>query len=188
MIVSPSTLASVVPAKTRFPTTLHNRSDAFARGAVVLLPSLDARWFDGRARPLFLIVALAVVAIVALLVAAAAHLNAQRNRTKRPLDDEQLFTATPLAMPKEELARLADHPPQHAFRAVEIPRWLQVSSVIAALAFTWVVAQRIQPGNRKSRGNDDTVRSTVRLGSAQTTRDDPSDSPEDLDLAPDSSP
>jgi hypothetical protein len=188
MIVSPSTLASVVPAKTRFPTTLHNRYDAFARGAVVLLPSLDSRWLEGRAGPLFLIVALAVVAIVALLVAAAAHLNAQRNRAKGALDDEELFTTTALPMPKEQLARLATHPPQHAFRALEIPRWLQVGSVIAALAFTWVVAQRLQPGNRASRRNNDTLRSTVRLGSAQTTRDDPSDSPEDLDLAPDSSP
>jgi hypothetical protein len=188
MILSPRTPSSVVRAKTRFPTTLHNRSDAFARGAVVLLPSLDSGWLDGRARPLFLIAALAVVAILALLVAGAAHLNGQRNRRNGALDDEELFTTTPLPMPKEELARLANHAPQHAFRALELPRWLQVGSVIAALAFTWVVAQRMQPGNRTSRGNNDTVRSTVRASSAQTTRDDPSDSPEDLDLASDSSP
>jgi hypothetical protein len=135
-----------------------------------------------------LIIVFAVIAIVALLVAAAAHLNAHRHRTGGSIDDEELFTTTPLPVPKEELALLAKNPPHHAFRSLHLPRWVQVGSVIGALGFTWIVAQRMQPGNRTSRGDRDTVRSTIRIGLAQRSRDDASDSPEDLDLAADSNP
>src|SRR3954447_11880117 len=76
MILSDATPAPAV-ATHSFSRTLHSRSDAFARGAGVLLPALDSRWLEGRSRPIVLLVAFAVVAIIALLVASAAHLTGQ---------------------------------------------------------------------------------------------------------------
>jgi len=134
-----------------------------------------------------LLVAFAVVAIIALLVASAAHLHGQRPRSRKAIDDEELFTATPLPMSKEEMARLARQSPHYAFTGLKLPRWVQAGSLLAALAITWMVAQRIQPGDGS--GNTDTGRSPATTGGAASrTPDDVSDSPEDLDLAPDSSP
>ena len=166
---------------------MHSRSDAFARGAVVLLPALDSRWFEGRGRPIMLLVAFAVVAIIALLVASAAHFHGQRPRSRKAIDDEELFTAAPLPIPKEEMARLARQSPHYAFTGLKLPRWVQAGSLLAALAITWMVAQRIQPGDGS--GNTDTGRSPAMTGGAACrTPNEVSDSPEDLDLAPDSSP
>src|SRR5215212_2785685 len=67
MILSDATAAPGV-ATHSCSRTLHSRSDAFARGAVVLLPALDSRWLEGRSRPIVLLVAFAGVAIIALLV------------------------------------------------------------------------------------------------------------------------
>jgi hypothetical protein len=181
---SPASAAVATPSST---TQLHTRSDAFARGAVVLLPALDSSWVEGRGRPLILIVGLAAVALLALLVAAAAHLNSQRHRTRSAVDDEELFTTTPLPMSKDELARLRRHPPHHAFSGLKLPRWLQVGSLLAALAITWVVAQRIRPTDGPD-ARTDVERSPIRVGAADRPRDEASDSPEDLDLAPDSAP
>lgn len=185
MILSLDTRAATAPAETRLTTILHNRSDAFARGAVVLLPAVGSPWVDGRGRPVILVIALAVVAIVALLVAAAAHLNGQRHRTRSAIDDEELFTTTPLPLPTEELARLAKQSSRHEFRAFNLPRWVQLGSLIAALGMTWFVAQRLKPGDRSANAAS---RSIARIGAAERTRDEPSASPEDLDLSPDSAP
>ena len=186
MILSDATPAPAVATHSSS-RTLHSRSDAFARGAVVLLPALDSRWFEGRGRPIVLLVAFAVVAIIALLVASAAHLHGQRPRSRKAIDDEELFITTPLPMPNEEMARLARQSPHYAFTGLKLPRWVQAGSLLAALAITWMVAQRIQPGDGS--GNTDTGRPPATAGSAASrTPNDVSDSPEDLDLAPDSSP
>ena len=184
-MISFSTLpASADTARTRSSTTLPIPTDAFSRGAIVILPALDSRWVEGRARPIILLVGFAVIAIVALLVAGAALLNKQRPRSA--IDDEELFTTTPLPMPKEELARLRRNPPHHAFGGVKLPRWLQVGSILAALAITYVVAQRTRPAEQAT--GTDRLPSALRVGSADRAREDSNDSPEDLDLAPDSAP
>lgn len=187
MILSHALPASAVPAWTSSSNILHNRSDAFARSAIVVLPALESRWLEGPSRSIILLVGLAVVAIIALLVASAAMLNSQRQRARNAIDDEELFTTTPLPMPKEELARLARQNPHHAFSGVKLPRWLQAGSLLAALAITWIVAQRIQPADGRNAATD-TLPSRLRVGAADRTRDPGSDSPEDLDLSPDSSP
>ena len=129
-----------------------------------------------------ILVALAGVAVVALLVAGAAFVRDQR-RPRTGIDDEELFTSTPLPMPREELARLAASSPHHAFTGLRIPRWVQAGSLLAALGITWMVAQRLQPGDRVSQSNRDSARSEK-----ASARDVADDSPEDLDLAPESNP
>jgi len=125
---------------------LHNRTEAFARGAIVVLPSFDLEWFDpsGPGRQMVIVIALAVIAITALVVAGAAFVRAQRQRGRRR-DEEQVFTATPLPLPGEELMRHAYEPPQYAFTTLRIPRWVQAGTLLAALLITWSVAQRVQP-------------------------------------------
>jgi hypothetical protein len=177
---------SAVFARTPSRSILSYRTDAFARGAIVVLPALDSRWLEGRARPIALLVGFAIVAILALLVASAALLKGQRQRGRNAIDDEELFTTTPLPMPKEELARLKRQSP-YAFSGLRIPRWLQVGSILTALVVTYSVAQRIRPSDGR-KGNDDTGRSVLRVGAADRTPDDTNDSPEDLDLTPDSAP
>ena len=61
---------------------------------------------------------------------------------------------------------------------------MQAGTLLAALAITWVVAQRIGPAN----GNARLVADSERAAPAGRARDDAEASPEDLDLAPDSSP
>ena len=153
---------------------------------MVVLPALDSRWLEGPARPIALVVGFAVIAIIALFVASAAMLNGQRQRGRNALDDEELFTTTPLPMAKEELARLKRQTP-YAFSGVGIPRWLQVGSILAALVITYAVAQRMQPADGR-KGKTDSGRSVPRVAAADRTPDDTNDSPEDLDLRPDSAP
>ena len=88
---------------------------------MVVLPALDSRWLEGPARPIALVVGFAIIAIIALFVASAAMLKGQRQRGSNALDDEELFTTTPLPMAKEELARLKRQTP-YAFSGVGIPR------------------------------------------------------------------
>jgi hypothetical protein len=164
---------------------LHNRSNAFARGAVVVLPAFDSAWFaqSGAGRQVVIVIVLAAVAILALLVAGAAHLNDQRRRTSGGIDDEELFTTTPLPVPKEELARMKRERSHHSFRAVAVPRWVQVGSLLVALAITWSVADRF--GVKRNGDQVSTDSGRPKSGGA---RDVAEDSPEDLDLTPDSSP
>lgn len=165
---------------------LRNRSDAIARGAVVVLPALDSGWFgpNGPGRQVVILIALAAIAITALLVAGAAYMRDQRHRARRP-DDEELFTTTPLPMPKEELARLArESTPQYAFNGLKIPRWVQAGSLLVALAITYGVAQRV--GHQDNQASARTEEHQDRGGGS--VRDVADDSPEDLDLAPDSTP
>ncbi len=177
---------SAVFARTPSQSILSNRTDAFSRGAMVVLPALDSGWLEGRARPIALLVGFAIIAIFALLVASAALLTGQRQRGRNATDDEELFTATPLPMSKEELAR-HNRPTPYAFSGLRIPRWLQVGSILIALMITYTVAQRIQPADGR-RGKTDSGRSILRVGAAVRTPDDTNDSPEDLDLTPDSVP
>lgn len=149
-----------------------------------MLPALDPAWLPqtGAGRQIVILVALAAVAVVALLVAGAAFLKDQR-RSRKSGGDEELFTTTPLPMSKAELARLSSHSPQHAFTGLRIPRWVQAGSLLAALGITWMVAQRIQPGDRGSESARHTAHSAT-----VANHDLADDSPEDLDLAPDSNP
>ena len=153
--------------------------DAVTRGTFLILPTLDASLFaqTGAGRQIAIVIGLAAVAIVALLVAGAAYLGDQRRRPG--IDDEELFTTTPLPVPKEELARMRRESQHHAFGGLSIPRWVQGGSVLVALAITYIVAQRVRPHERQERSP------TVAVGNA---RDLAGDSPEDLDLVPDSSP
>jgi hypothetical protein len=152
-----------------------------------MLPGLDGAWLEGRAHPIALLVGFAIIAILALLVASAALFNGQRHGRRNSIDDEELFTTTPLPMPKEELARMRREARHHPFSVVTLPRWVQVGSILAALMITYAVAQRVEPAGRR-KGTSDSVRSALRVGAADRTRDDPNDSPEDLDLSPDSAP
>ena len=163
------------------------RSDARVRGAAAVLPILDAGVFGqgGSVRTIALLVGLAGVAIVALLVAAAAHRTSQNAKSRNSIDDEELFTTTPLPMPKEELARLARNPPHQAYASLKLPRWVQVGSLIVALGFTWVVAERMRPNDGRSRLAGPAQRA---VGAGDRARDDAADSPEELDLSPDSAP
>src|SRR5215207_7940098 len=127
---------------------VNHRSDALFSVAVAL-PRFDAEWFtrSTSARPVARLVGLAGVAIIALLVASAAHRRNQRARS-RGTDDHELFTATPLPMPREH-GRQGYLASQQAFGGLRLPRWLQVGSLVIALAMTWVVSQRILPGGAR---------------------------------------
>jgi hypothetical protein len=183
----PHAAASAVFAQAPSSSILYYRTDAFARGAMAALPALNSAWLEGRTRPIALLVGFAIVAILALFVASAALLNDQRHRKRSAIDDEELFTTTPLPMPKEELARLKRQSP-HAFSGVRLPRWLQIGSILAALVVTYAVAQRIQPADGRN-GTDNRGQLVLRGGAADRTRgDDTNDSPEDLDLTPASAP
>lgn len=130
--------------------TLHKRSEALARGAIVALPSFGSAWFGGSApnRQVVIVIVLAVIAVTALLVAGSAYLRDQRQRS-RASGDEQLFTTTPLPMTREQLARLArERSPHDAFSGLRIPRWVQVGSLVVALVVTWSVARRVAPDSR----------------------------------------
>ena len=157
----------------------------------MLLPTFDAQWFGqgGTLRPIVMLIGLAALAILALLIASAAHRRGQHEGARRS-GDEQLFTTTPLPLAKEELARLRRQPsPQQAFSGLRLPRWLQVGSLAIALGITWVVSQRIGPNGERRSSVDDSVRVRgVRVGAADRARGDATDSPEDLDLSPDSAP
>jgi hypothetical protein len=152
-----------------------------------LLPALDSGLFDwgSSARSIALLVGLAGIAIIALLVAAAAHRHSQSSRSRNRIDDEELFTTTPLPMPKEELARLAKNPPHQAYASLKLPRWVQLGSLVVALGFTWMVAERMRPNGASSTGFDSGL---AIAGAGDRARDDVNDSPEDLDLSPDSAP
>jgi len=163
------------------------RTDAFARGAIAVLPALNSGWVDGRARPIALLVGFAIVAMLALLVASAALVKDQRHRRRNTIDDEELFTTTPLPVSKEELARMR-RPSPHTFSGVKLPRWLQVGSILTALVITYAVAQRIQPADGR-KGTSISRQSVLRVEAAdRTPRGDAADSPEDLDLTPASAP
>ncbi len=130
---------------------LHYRSERFARGAIVVLPSFDLGWFgpSGPGRQVMIVIALGVIAITALLVAGAAFLRDQRHRGRR-FDDEQLFTTTPIPLSRDEHARYGHESAHHAFSTLRIPRWVQAGSLLAALLITWGVAQRVRPNNGAS--------------------------------------
>jgi hypothetical protein len=168
---------------------LRNRPDAPARGAVALLPLVDSGWFgQSGTGAILLLVGLAAVAILALLVASAAH-RIKHSHRRDSIDDEELFTTTPLPIPKEEMARMRANPPHRAHRAPTLPRWVQVGSIAVALGMTWYVAQRTGPSGRVKVPFSDSVRSIAsRAGDADRSRPDTDDSPEDLDLSPDSAP
>jgi hypothetical protein len=163
---------------------LHKSLNAVVGGTIAIVPSFDSAWFaqSGAGRQVAIVIGLAVIAIVALLVAGAAHLRDQHQRA-RSADDEELFTTTPLPMPREELARLKRESPIHGFKQFGIPRWLQAGSLLAALVVTWAVAQRVAPDNRQSHRS---LEATPVVGAARER--DAEESPEDLDLVPDSSP
>lgn len=164
------------------------RYDARTRGAAVLIPVLDSGLFDwgSSARSIALLVGLAGIAIVALLVAGAAHRSSQSTRSRSRIEDEELFTTTPLPMTEEEVARSKKHAPHHAYASLKLPRWVQLGSLVVALGFTWTVAQRMRPNGGGSVTGFDSGR--VAAAATDRTRDDATDSPEDLDLSPDSAP
>ena len=128
-----------------------------------------------------IVIVLAVIAIAALLIAGAAFLRDQRQRA-RLSSDEQLFTATPIPMARDELARLArESTSHHAFTGLRIPRWVQAGSLLAALVVTWSVAERVAPNSGMS---------PVKRGTraSASTSDLSEASPENLDLTRDSGP
>lgn len=166
---------------------VNHRSSAVSRSAIAVLPALDSRWVgaEGGGVTVALIIGLAVIAIVALLVAGAAYHSDPKRRRRSSADDEELFTTTPLPMPKEELARMARERRHDAFTGLSIPRWVQVGSLVVALGTTWIVANRI-----RGRGADENAEANggpPRFDAA-ARRDEADDSPEDLDLRPDSAP
>jgi hypothetical protein len=165
---------------------LHNRSDAPARRVVVMLPAFDWAWFSQHvgSRQAVILITLATIAIVALLVAGAAYLSGQRRRPRRTVDDEELFTSMPFAIPTDELGRQGRVSPHHAFSTLRLPRWVQAGTLLVALAITWTVARRLEPNNGLSVTSDE--KAIAR--SADRSRDQAEDSPEDMDLSPDASP
>ena len=168
---------------------MRNRPDVRARGAVALLPFVDSGLFgQSGTGAILLLVGLAAVAILALIVASAAH-RIKHSQRRDAGDDEELFTTTPLPVPKEELARMRATARQGAYRQPTLPRWVQVGSVAVALGLTWYVSQRTDPSGRARAPFSDSVRSIAsRAGAADRSRADTDDSPEDLDLSPDSAP
>src|SRR5688572_23666446 len=148
----------------------------------MLLPAFDPEWFGqgGTVRPIVLLIGFAALAILALLIASAAHRRGQHHRT-RGSNDDQLFTATPLPLSNAEIARLRRQPsPQQAFSGLRLPRWLQVGSLAVALGMTWMVSQRIGPDGQRRNNVDNSVRvGGVRLGGADRARADDAESPDD---------
>jgi len=168
---------------------LITRSDVVSRGAVVALPALDASWFDSGGRPIALIVALAIIAVVSLIVAAAAH-SREHPRTRSAHDESDLFTTTPLPMSQEELARMRKEAKEARRRVSEpgrLPRWLQLGSVLVACGFTYIAAQRLRMDESTEAGGVES--STVtEARAADGPAEAVGDSPESLDQAPDSAP
>jgi len=155
-----------------------------SRGAAVVLPSFGSAWFPANSggRQVMIVIALAGIAIVALLVAGAAYLNNQRAGSRRRHDDDDLFTTTPLPTSGSDSSRApwgADH---HAFTGLRIPRWVQAGSLIVALGITWSVAQRLRPNDPYANA----LASSARAAGIGRARPDPEETPEDLDLVPDS--
>lgn len=164
--------------------------DVVSRGAVVALPALDASWFDSGGRPIALIAVLAIIAVVSLIVAAAAHTRQHRSRTRSQHNESELFTATPLPMATEELARMRDEAREDRRRASEppgLPRWVQVGTLIVACAITYAAAQRLRTDESPTaRTPASTGASDLRVADGPGKPAD--ESPANLDLAPDSSP
>ena len=136
----PTTPPAVAVAHHPLGIPLRNRPDARTRGAVVVLPLVDSGLLgQSGTTAILLLVGLAAIAILALLVASAAH---RIKHSQRPdsVDDEELFTTTPLPVPKEEMARMRARQPHGAYRQPTLPRWVQVGSIIVALGMTWYVA------------------------------------------------
>jgi hypothetical protein len=160
---------------------LHSRLTPFARGAVAIVPAFNSAVFapGGLGRQSIIVLVLAGVAIAALVIAGVAFMGDRRRGSYR---DDDIFTSPPIPMSKEDMARHARANLQHAFASFRIPRWVQAGSLLGALAITWVVAQRLEPGRLArltTRGSQD---------SASEARGAADESPEDLDLAPDSAP
>ena len=151
-----------------------------------MLPSFDSAWLaqSGVGRQVVIVAVLAAVAVVALLVAGVAYLNDHRRHARRGIDDEELVTSTPLPVTKEEMARMARESAHQAFRSVGIPRWVQIGSLVVALAITWAVAQRVRGTNGVSRAEAESTEANPVV----RTNDVVEDSPEELDLVPDSNP
>ena len=168
--------------------TLITRSDVVSRGAVVGLPALDASWFDAEGRPIAVIVALAIIAVVSLIVAAAAH-GREHPRTRSEHDEADLFTTTPLPMSQEELARMRREAKEARRRVSEpgrLPRWVKLGSVLVACGFTYIAAQRLRVESTETAGVESSTMSEARAADGPAELVD--DSPESLDLAPDSAP
>jgi len=150
----------------------------------MLLPAFDSAWLNQSAavRPIVMLVGLAVVAIVALLTASAAHRRGQRQRSRR--DEEELFTATPLPLSGD--ARLRRESSQHhAFSALKLPRWLQVGSLVVAMGITWMVSERLRPANERFTRGDGTARQgDVTAAGAGRDPGDGQPSPEEAELPP----
>ena len=165
---------------------LFYRSVTLSRGAALVLPAFDSNWFggSGAGRQVLIVVALAAVAIGALLVAGAAYLNDQRRTGRRRGEDDDLFTTTPLPLSADEIERHSRGSPHHAFTGLRIPRWVQAGSLVVALGITWTVAQRLRPNDQYA----DAAASRARAIGAGQARPDPEETPEDLDLTPDSNP
>jgi len=135
--------------------------------------------------PLVLIVGLAIVAVIALMVAAAAHNSDARHKGRQSAEDSEIFTTTPLPMPEEELARMQkEAAPHHAFVAFRLPGWVQTGVVIVALGVTYIAADRLRAPERPE-NPDTTAGPSAPSGHDQADSDD--DSPESLDLHPASS-
>jgi hypothetical protein len=164
---------------------IHHSGAPFS--VAVLIPGFDSEWLvqSGSVRPIVMLIGLAALAIIALLVASAAHKRNQGHGARAK--DDQLFTSMPLSVSRDD-SRHAYEPAHNAFSGLKLPRWLQVGSLVVALGITWFVSQRIGPEGARI-ANDDSVRvGGVRVGGGDGAREEIADSPEDLDLSPDSSP
>jgi len=136
-----------------------------------------------------MLIGLAALAILALLIAAAAHRRGQRTRTRRANDDN-LFTSTSLPLGSEDQPRgRRAASPQQAFSGLKLPRWLQIGSLAVALGMTWVVSEQIRPDRNAVGNSRGGIRiGGVRIGGADRAKEDIPGSPEDLGLSPDSAP
>jgi hypothetical protein len=165
---------------------LRTRLDVVSVGAVVTLPAYDT-WFDPADSPVVLIVALGIIAVVALMVAAAAYSGDPRRRSRTAdEDDSEIFTTTPLPVPKEELARMRQEARQrrHALAPRRLPHWVQLGSVAVAVGITFIAAQRLRT-DETAKGDEAAV-ADARSRADNVEPDD--GSPESLDLAPTSGP
>ena len=164
--------AHIVPAAAvaHFPLDLplRNRPDVRARRAVALIPFVDSGVFSQPGTgAILLLLGLAAIAIIALLIASAAHRIKSSHQRGEATDEEELFTTTPLPIPKEEMARMRANPPHRAYRQHTLPRWVQVGSIAVALGMTWYVSQRTLPSGRPKVPFSDSVRAIAsRAGAA----------------------